>query len=636
MTDKTRETLGFQTEIKQLLDLMVHSLYSNKEIFLRELISNASDANDKLRFEALSDDGLYEGDAELKIRIDYDNNKRTISVSDNGIGMFRDEVIDNIGTIAKSGTVEFFKALTGDARKDSQLIGQFGVGFYSAFIVAKKVVLTTRRAGAPATAGVRWESDGEGEYTIENVEVPQRGTTVELTLRDEEDELLNHWRLSNIIHKYSDHISFPILLPKQNDKGEKEDEFERVNEGTALWIRAKQDISDDDYDAFFKHVAHDSQSPLTRVHSKVEGKLQYTLLLYVPSHAPFDLWDRDGHRGVRLYVKRVFILDDSDQLLPRYLRFIRGIIDTDDLPLNISRELLQRNKTIDAIRGGAVKKILGMIEDLTKDEEKYQQFWDLFGRVLKEGIVEDPGNQERLAKLLRFASTHGEDDKQTVSLANYIERMPAEQKAVYYLSGESFNAVSRSPHLEIFKEKGIEVLLLTDPVDEWLVSHLTEFEGKPLKSVAHGDLDLEVEAGVIEGVGGEKLAERESQQASAALVERLKETLKERVADVRTTQRLTSSPACLVANEHDMSPQLRRILESAGQTVPSQKRTLEINPKHPLVQQLGSLDDETRFADWATLLVDQAVLSEGGKLDDPADFVRRMNELYLAAGGSAG
>jgi molecular chaperone HtpG len=629
MTESNKETLGFQTEIKQLLDLMVHSLYSNKQIFLRELISNASDASDKLRFEALADDSLYEGQAELDVVVDFDAKNRTITVTDKGVGMSREEVIANIGTIAKSGTGEFFQSLSGDARKDSQLIGQFGVGFYSAFIVAKKVVLTTRRAGSSAAEGVRWTSAGEGDYTIETIERPQRGTSVELTLRDGEDELLDRWRLSGIIRKYSDHISFPILMPKFDDKGDKTDDLEAVNQGTALWMRNKKDISGDDYSAFFKHVAHDSEDPMARVHSKVEGKLEYTLLLYVPSHAPFDLWDRDSHRGVRLYVRRVFILDDAEQLMPRYLRFIRGVIDTDDLPLNVSRELLQQNKTIDSIRSGAVKKVLSMIEDLVKDEEAYGKFWELFGRVLKEGIIEDPGNQERISKLLRFATTRSGDDCQSVSLAGYVERMQSDQQAIYYLTGDSFNAASKSPHLEIFRDEDIEVLLLTDPVDEWLVAHLNEFEGKPLKSVAHGDLDLKVEEGVIEDAAGGKLSEAETEQASGALIDRLKEVLKEQVTDVRLTHRLTSSPACLVADEQGMSPQLRRMLEAAGQDLPVDKRILEINYKHPLVKQLDGLEDEQRFGDWARLLVDQAVLSEGGQLEDPAAFVKRMNEMFL-------
>jgi molecular chaperone HtpG len=618
--DAHKETLGFQAEVRQLLDLMIHSLYSNKEIFLRELISNGSDAADKLRFEALTDDALYEGDSELKIRVSFDKPSRTVTISDNGIGMSRAEVIEHIGTIAKSGTRQFFSALSGDQQKDAKLIGQFGVGFYSAFIVADKVTLTTRRAGLSPEHGVRWESDGRGEYAIENVEKPTRGTEVTLHLREGEDEFLDGWRLRAIIHKYSDHVTLPIVMPKE---GAAEDET--VNRASALWARPKNEIKPEEYDEFYKHVAHDFEAPLAHVHSRVEGKQEYISLLYVPARAPFDLWDRERRHGVKLYVRRVFIMDDAEQLMPNYLRFLRGIIDSNDLPLNVSRETLQHNRDIEAIRSGSVRKVLDLLAELAdQDKEKYARFWDEFGRVLKEGIVEDAANRERIAKLLRFSSTYTDKEASEVSLADYLGRMKPEQKAIYYVTADSFAAARNSPHLEIFRKKGIEVLLLHERVDEWVVMHLTEFDGKPLQSVAKGDLDLGVLADQEEKQQQEKAAS-ELQD----LVERMKKTLGERVTNVRVTHRLTSSPACLVAGEHDLSGNLERILKAAGQKAPSGKPILEINPAHPIVLRLRSEADDKRFGDWSQILFEQALLAEGGELEDPASFIARLNALLL-------
>jgi molecular chaperone HtpG len=618
--DAHKETLGFQAEVRQLLDLMIHSLYSNKEIFLRELISNGSDAADKLRFEALTDDALYEGDSELKIRVSFDKPSRTVTISDNGIGMSRAEVIEHIGTIAKSGTRQFFSALSGDQQKDAKLIGQFGVGFYSAFIVADKVTLTTRRAGLSPEHGVRWESDGRGEYAIENVEKPTRGTEVTLHLREGEDEFLDGWRLRAIIHKYSDHVTLPIVMPKE---GAAEDET--VNRASALWARPKNEIKPEEYDEFYKHVAHDFEAPLAHVHSRVEGKQEYISLLYVPARAPFDLWDRERRHGVKLYVRRVFIMDDAEQLMPNYLRFLRGIIDSNDLPLNVSRETLQHNRDIEAIRSGSVRKVLDLLAEVAdQDKEKYARFWDEFGRVLKEGIVEDAANRERIAKLLRFSSTYTDKEASEVSLADYLGRMKPEQKAIYYVTADSFAAARNSPHLEIFRKKGIEVLLLHERVDEWVVMHLTEFDGKPLQSVAKGDLDLGVLADQEEKQQQEKAAS-ELQD----LVERMKKTLGERVTNVRVTHRLTSSPACLVAGEHDLSGNLERILKAAGQKAPSGKPILEINPAHPIVLRLRSEADDKRFGDWSQILFEQALLAEGGELEDPASFIARLNALLL-------
>ena len=622
----TKETLGFQAEVKQLLQLMIHSLYSNKDIFLRELISNASDAADKLRFEGLSDAALYENDPELKIRVAFDRDARTLTISDNGIGMSRQEVIDHIGTIAKSGTREFFSQLSGDQKKDAALIGQFGVGFYSAFIVADRVTLTTRRAGLTAEHGVRWESEGAGDYTLETVEKPGRGTEIVLHLREGEDEFLSDWKIKSVIRTYSDHITLPIVMKKTEWKDGVEaptDEDETVNKASALWARAKKDVSDEEYKEFYKHVAHDFEPPLAWSHSRVEGKQEYISLLYVPSHAPFDLWDREKRHGIKLYVRRVFIMDDAEQLMPQYLRFVRGVIDSADLPLNVSREILQSSRDIDAIKNGSVKKVLGLLEDLAENQpEQYAAFWKEFGRVLKEGPGEDYANKERIAALLRFASTHTDTDAQVVSLKDYIGRMKEGQTAIYYITADSFAAAQHSPHLEIFRKKGIEVLLLSDRVDEWLTGNLAEFDGKPLKSVAKGGLDL----GALEEEA-EKTAQKEAEESMKPLVERIKTTLGERVKDVRVTHRLTDSPACLVTGEGDMSANLERLLKAAGQAAPTVKPTLEINPAHALVTRLNAESDEDRFADWANLLFEQALLAEGGQLDDPASFVRRLNGL---------
>jgi molecular chaperone HtpG len=626
MSATTKETLGFQAEVKQLLQLMIHSLYSNKDIFLRELISNASDAADKLRFEALSDPALFENDSELKIRVAFDRAARTLTISDNGIGMSRLEVIDHIGTIAKSGTHEFFSQLSGDQKKDAALIGKFGVGFYSAFIVADRVTLTTRRAGLTSEHGVRWESEGAGDYTLETVDKPARGTEIVLHLRENEDEFLSDWKIKSVIRTYSDHITLPILMKQSEWKDGVEtptDEDETVNRASALWARAKKDISEDEYNEFYKHVSHDFNDPLAWTHSKVEGRSEYTQLLYIPKDAPFDLWDRERRAGIKLYVKRVFIMDDAEQLMPVYLRFVKGVIDSNDLPLNVSREILQHSRDIDAIKGGSVKKVLGLLEDLAENQpEKYAEFWKAFGKVLKEGPGEDYANKDRIAGLLRFASTHTDSDAQIVSLKDYIGRMKEGQSAIYYITADSFAAAQHSPHLEIFRKKGIEVLLLSDRVDEWLSGNLSEFDTKPLKSVAKGGLDL----GELEDEA-EKTAQKEAEDAMKPLVERVKTALGERVKEVRVTHRLTDSPACLVTGEADMSANLERLLKAAGQAAPTVKPTLEINPSHALVTRLNSESDEARFADWANLLFEQALLAEGGQLDDPASFVRRLNGL---------
>ena len=626
-----KETLGFQAEVKQLLHLMIHSLYSNKEIFLRELISNASDAVDKLRFEALSDAALFENDSELKIRISFDKAARTITIADNGIGMSRQEVIDNVGTIAKSGTREFFAQLSGDQKKDAALIGQFGVGFYSAFIVADKVTLTTRRAGLTAEHGVRWESGGEGDYTLEMVEKPSRGTEITLHLREGEDEFLADWGIKSVIRKYSDHITLPIVMKKSEWKDGEQvatDEDETVNQASALWTRSKNEIGDEQYQEFYKHVAHDFEAPLAWTHSRVEGRQEYISLLYVPSRAPFDLYDRETRHGIKLYVKRVFIMDDAEQLMPQYLRFVRGVIDSADLPLNVSREILQHSKDIDAIKAGSVKKVLGLLEDMAKhDPEKYAVFWQEFGRVLKEGPGEDPANREKIAGLLRFATTHADSEEQVVALKDYIARMRDGQDSIYYITADSFAAARNSPHLEIFRKKGIEVLLLSDRVDEWLVGSLAEFDGKKLHSVAKGDLDL----GKLEDEA-EKEDQKKVEDEFKPLVERIQSTLGDKVKGVRVTHRLTDSPACLVAGEHDMSAHLERLLKAAGQQAPNNKLILEINPQHALMARLKNEDDDARFADWANLLFEQALLAEGGRLEDPASFVRRLNGLLAMLG----
>ncbi len=632
-----KETLGFETEVKHLLHLMIHSLYSNKEIFLRELISNASDAADKLRFEALSNDGLYEGDSELKIRLEFDKEKRTITIIDNGIGMSRAEVQEHIGTIAKSGTRQFFEALTGEQAKDSELIGQFGVGFYSAFIVADKVTLTTRKAGADKSEGTRWESAGEGDYTIETVEKAKRGTEIVLHLKEAESEFLDGYRIRSIVRKFSDHISLPIVMDKEvmpamdeKEEGEEAEppvaqiEEETINSASALWTKARQDISDEDYSQFYKHVGHDFQDPLTHVHSKVEGTNEYTMLLYVPSRAPFDLWDRDAKHGVKLYIRKVFITDDAEQLMPRYLRFIRGIIDANSLPLNVSREILQQSKQISAIKSGAVKKVLGMLENLAKNEpEKYEKFWSQFGTVIKEGPIEDHGNKERVAKLLRFASTHTDTDKQDIALEDYVSRMKEGQDKIYYVTADSFSAAKNSPHLEIFRKKGIEVLLLSDRIDEWLVSNLDEFDGKHLQSVAKGDLDLG-------GLDAEedKAAQEEVNKDFEGVIKQIKDVLGDKVSEVRLSHRLTESPACLVADVYGMSLNMERIMKDAGQMMGmGRKPVFEINPTHPLVVRMKAEQDDSRFADLTHILFDQAILSEGGQLDDPAAFVHKLNGL---------
>jgi molecular chaperone HtpG len=622
--DAQRETLEFQTEVKQLLHLMIHSLYSNKEIFLRELISNGSDACDKLRFEALASDALYEGDTVLGIRIDFDQAARTVTVTDSGIGMTRDEVVDNIGTIARSGTRQFFESLTGDQAKDTQLIGQFGVGFYSAFIVADKVTLTTRRAGLPAEQGVRWISTGDGSYTLETIERPQRGTEIVLHLREGEDEFLNGYRLRGIVSKYSDHSPLPIEMRREAaDKEEAAGEFEAVNKASALWTRPRSEITDEEYTEFYKHVAHDFEDPMQWVHSHVEGTQSYTSLFYVPARAPFDLYDRDSRHGIKLYVRRVFIMDDAEQLMPYYLRFVRGLVDSDDLPLNVSREILQHNRLIDTIRAGSIKKVLGLLEGMANDKpELYAQFWQQFGRVLKEGPGEDFANRERIAKLLRFASTATDSAEQTVSLDEYIKRMKDGQEKVYYITAETFAAAKNSPHLQIFRRKGIEVLLLSDRVDEWLVSHLHEYDGKPLASVAKGELDLDKLADEAE-----KAAAKKTGEAYAGLVERMQETLDARVSEVRVSQRLTESPSCLVMGEHDMAVHMQQMLRQAGHEVPVSKPVLEINPSHPLVSRLRDETDDAHFADWSNILLDQAMLSEGGQLEDPVAFVNRLNHL---------
>ena len=619
--DTHKEVLGFQAEVKQLLDLMIHSLYSNKEIFLRELISNASDAIDKLRFEALSNDTLYENDTDFKIRVSYDKEARTITVADNGIGMTRAEVIEQIGTIAKSGTHEFFQSLTGDQQKDASLIGQFGVGFYSAFVVADRVTLTTRRASHSPEEGATWESDGQGEYTLETVDKPARGTEVTLHLREGEDELLSGSRLRAIIRKYSDHIMLPIVM-KSEDK-DKQDEDEVVNRASALWTRPKSEITEEEYNEFYKHIAHDFSDPLAYVHSRMEGNYEYTLLLYIPSRAPFDLWNRERHHGVKLYVRRVFIMDDAEKLMPGYLRFVRGVIDSNDLPLNVSRELLQQNRIIDTIRSNAVKKVLNLLSDLaTNNKEKYATFWQEFGRALKEGLLEDHPNHDTLTRLLRFASTNSASETQDVALEDYVARMKEGQDKIYYITADSYAAAKNSPLLEIFKKKGIEVLLFSDAVDLLLEPELTEFNGTQFQSVSRGEIDL---------TKLEDEQEKEEHQKTEGelkdLLERLKQVLGEKVKDVRASTRLTTSPACLVVGEYDIDPNLKRLLKSAGQEIPGDKPILEINPQHPIIVKLRDGQDEKRFTDWAYILFDQSILSAGEKLDNPVDFVNRLNEL---------
>ncbi|GAB1235560.1 molecular chaperone HtpG [Ferrigenium sp. UT5] len=628
-TTANRETMGFQTEVKQLLQLMIHSLYSNREIFLRELVSNASDACDKLRFEALHNEALYEDDSDLAIRVSFDKDARTLTIADNGIGMNRDEVIANLGTIAKSGTREFFGKLSGDQQKDANLIGQFGVGFYSAFIVADKVSVLTRRAGEQADQGVRWESDGGGEFAIEMVEKAARGTEITLHLREGQDDLLAGYKLREIVKKYSNHIVQPILMTKEEwkDGGYVTiDEDETVNQATALWAKPKSEITDEQYQEFYKHVGHDYDDPLAWSHARVEGKAEYTQLLYIPKHAPFDLWDRNARHGIKLYVRRVFIMDDAEQLMPLYLRFVRGVVDSADLPLNVSREILQESKDIEAIRKGCTGKVLGLLADMAeKEPEKYATFWKEFGQVLKEGAGEDFANKDKIAGLLRFASTKADSNEETVSLKDYIARMKDGQDKIYYVTAETFNAAKHSPHLEVFRKKGIEVLLLSERVDEWMLGYLTEFEGKPLASVAKGDLDLGALADAAEKQEQEKQADE-----FKPLTEKIKNSLGDKVREVRVTHRLTDSPACLVADEHDPSGNLARLLKAAGQKVPVSQPILEINPSHPVVTRLKG--EEQRFDDWAAVLFDQALLAEGGQLDDPATFVKRINQLMLDMG----
>jgi molecular chaperone HtpG len=622
-----KETLRFEAEVSQVLSLVIRSLYSNKEIFLRELISNASDAAEKLRFEALADDALYEGDPNLRIRVSVDEERRTVTVADNGVGMSRQEVTETIGTIASSGTRKFLETLTGGRAQDNTLIGQFGVGFYSAFIVADRVTLTTRRAGLGAEHGVRWESGGEGDYTIETVEKADRGTEVVLHLRPDEDDFLQPWRLRSIIAKFSDHIAIPIEMPKEQYGEDKPAaiEWEQVNKGTALWMRPKTELEEEDYNAFYKHIAHDFDGPLAYAHNRVEGTNEYSSLLFIPKRAPFDLWDRQPKHGVKLYVKRVFIMDEADKLMPHYLRFVRGVVDSDDLPLNVSREILQHNRKIDAIRSANVKRILGLLEALASEEpEKYQQFWKEFGRVMKEGPAEDFANRERIASLLRFATSTSTGEDQTVSLDQYLERVVEGQERIYYITADSLPAARHSPHLEVFRQKGIEVLLLTDRVDEWLVSHLSDYRGKPLQSVAKGDLDLGKLAG-----DDAKVQREEATKRHGDLLGRMKAVLGEAAKDVRVSDRLTESPACLVVEQHEMSQNLARVLKQLGQDTPLPTPVLEVNVGHPLVSRLEAEQDEERFADLTRILFDQAVLAEGGQLDDPATFVQRLNRLVL-------
>ncbi|MGE5161690.1 MAG: molecular chaperone HtpG [Betaproteobacteria bacterium] len=627
-----KQTLGFQAEVKQLLQLMIHSLYSNKEIFLRELISNASDACDKLRFEAMVRPELLEGHDELAITVAFDKAARTITVSDNGIGLSRAEAIEHLGTIAKSGTREFFARLTGDQQKDAQLIGQFGVGFYSSFIVADRVTVVSRRAGLPAGEAIRWESDGAGEFTVEPAEREEAGTDVILHLREGEDELLSAWKLKGIVTRYSDHISLPIRMRREEwDKDANEfrltGDLETVNQANALWARAKADITDEQYQAFYKHVSHDFGEPLAWTHNRVEGRTEYIQLLYLPERAPFDLWDRSQRHGIKLYVRRVFIMDDAEQLMPPYLRFVRGVIDSNDLPLNVSREILQESRDVKAIREGSTRRVLSLLEDLAGNQkEKYAAFWKEFGQVLKEGIGEDAANRERIARLLRFRSTADEGEP-AVALADYVARMKEGQKHVYYVTADTLEAARSSPHLEIFRKKGVEVLLLTDRVDEWMVSFLTEFDGKALASVAKGALDLDELAD-----DAEKAEQARTGDEFKGLVEKAKSVLAERVKDVRVTFRLTDSPACLVADEHEMSGHLQRLLKAAGQKAPAGKPILELNPHHPLVQRLKDEAREERAKDWLEMLVDQAVLAEGGQLDDPGAFVKRLNGMLLEVG----
>ena len=624
MTTAQKETLGFQTEVKQMLHLMIHSLYSNKEIFLRELISNASDACDKLRFEALNDDSLFENDPEIKVSIEFDAQANTVTISDNGIGMNRDEVIENLGTIAKSGTSAFLQKLSGDEKKDAHLIGQFGVGFYSSFIVADKVEVLTRRAGGDSKEAVLWTSAGEGDFTIETTEKAGRGTQITLHLKADEKEFADGFRLRNLVKKYSDHIAVPVQMIKEHtgeDEAPAEPEWESVNSAKALWVRSKSDVKDEGYQEFYKHIAHDYDDALTWSHNKVEGTLEYTSLLYVPKRAPYDLWNREGNRGLKLYVQRVFIMDDAEQFLPPYLRFIKGVVDSNDLPLNVSREILQENASITSMRTALTKRILDMLKKLAKkDPEQYQTFWDGFGQVLKEGPADDFANKEKIAELFRFASTKGEDNKQTVSLDAYLERAQESQDKIYYLTAENYLTASRSPHLEVFRKKGLEVLLLTDRVDEWMISHLSEFKGKTFEDITKGDLALDET---------DKAEQEKAEKENESLISRIKATLGDKVEDVRISTRLTDSAACLVVGKDDMGMQMRRMLEAAGQALPEAKRVLEINTGHPLIVKMDMQSDEARFADMAELIFEQSQLAEGSQLQDPAGYVDRINKLLV-------
>ncbi len=630
MTTETQsQTLGFQTEVKQLLHLMIHSLYSNKEIFLRELISNASDACDKLRFQALHQDGLYENDPQLKVRLSFDEQAGTVTIADNGIGMSRQDVIDNLGTIARSGTADFLKNLSGDQRKDSQLIGQFGVGFYSAFIVADKVDVFTRKAGVDSSEGVHWSSQGEGDFTIATLDVTERGTRIVLHLKEGEKDFANSWKLRSLVRKYSDHISVPVEMLKDNfgeeQEEEKAPEWESVNKATALWTRNRSEVKDEEYTEFYKHIAHDYTDPLAWSHNKVEGKLEYSSLLYVPSQAPFDLWNREAPKGLKLYVQRVFIMDQADQFLPLYLRFIKGVVDSSDLSLNVSREILQKDPAIDSMKSALTKRVLDMLEKLAKNEpEKFTTFWKTFGQVLKEGPAEDTSNREKVAGLLRFASTHANTEDQTVALDAYLERMGEGQDKIYYLTGERFSQVKNSPHLEVFRKKGIEVLLLTDRIDEWMMSYLSEYKDKAFVDITRGDLDL----GQLEGED-EKKAQEEVAKTREDLVKRIKDALTDQVEEVRVSHRLTDSPAVLVIGDNDMGMQMRKIMEAAGQSMPEAKPIFEINPTHPLLEKLDQEPDEDRFADLTHILFDQAALAAGETLKDPASYVSRLNKLLL-------
>ena len=625
-----KETLGFQTEVKQLLNIVINSLYSNREVFLRELISNASDAEDKLRFEALSNNALLEEDPDLAIHLSYDSEAGTVTIRDNGIGMTRDEVIENLGTIAKSGTSDFLNQLTGDQQKDAKLIGQFGVGFYSSFIVADQVEVTTRKAGTNSSEGVHWVSSGDGQFTIEPVDDAPRGTTVTLHLREDAKDFADGHRLRHLVKKYSDHISFPVRMPPEPSGEEDENQEDKpaeetVNEATALWTRPRNEVSEDEYKAFYKHIAHDFEDPLTWSHNRVEGSLDYTSLLYIPGRAPFDLYNREASRGLKLYVQRVFIMDDAEQFLPLYLRFVRGVIDSNDLSLNVSREILQNDSTVESIRTALTKRVLDMLKKLANnDPEKYQQFWDQFGQVLKEGPAEDFGNREKISPLLRFASTHTGEPTQNVSLDDYVARMKEGQEKIYFLTADSHQAAKASPHLEIFRKKGIEVLLLTDRIDEWMMGYLSEYEGKHLQDISRGELDLdEVES------EEEKKEQEQASEEHKDLVERIQKVLSDRVKEVKVTKRLTESPACLVVGDYDMGQQMRKIMEAAGQPVPDSKPIFEINVDHPLLQRLEKEQGEERFSDLAQVIFDQATLASGQEIEDPGTYVSRLNRLLL-------